>query len=638
MTPSVGSFNIGHRVLVLTISGGSYEAAAVLGLRSYGIPYDVVVGAPSSLYDGSGRPKYTLILFTTSAAISSISASQLSTIETYESTYKVRRVVLGTSPSATDGTVSSRGANSNTEAVTFNSAFAGLAGIVPAAMADTNGLYHFPASITNSGTTSPVLYFGGDVGGVVTQFSNGRQVMSFYMDFGDWSATSLLVNHIWIQWGTKGVFQGNRKVIFQPQVDDVFLATENYFDSSITFRARPEDITAIYDWQDDLNSRLPAGSSFKLEFAFNGNGILEKAGSSELIDVDTENHVSLDYKKPLGTGTNRWPSSFTTTWTSLSSDPLFTFFTSSEANQNRVNWLTHTFTHEDLNEATIYDVTNEIQTNVKMATRSAATYWSSEHILELNLAYPAGLFNGDALSTLTSLGITSAVGDNSRANLVPSNKYLEWISTIDTSNYNGFHVIPRQPAEVYYTSDTVAQNVQIYNSIYSAQLGTSTWAQIIEREAQRVVPMLISLRHDPHMFHQANLRNSDQPTVTVGGKTGKLGILQQWVEYIVAKYLATVQWPIWGYKMDDLAQLYREREAREVCGISTTFNVASGFLSSVTVSTSGSCKVGVTLPPGVSAGTGAWTTEQVGNDPVTVWVQMSGGSTTIPLQGSFVWA
>jgi hypothetical protein len=34
------------------------------------------------------------------------------------------------------------------------------------------------------------------------------------------------------------------------------------------------------------------------------------------------------------------------------------------------------------------------------------------------------------------------------------------------------------------------------------------------------------------MFHQANLRQGDTPTITVGSQTGRLSLLQIWVETI----------------------------------------------------------------------------------------------------------
>ncbi|KXS12096.1 hypothetical protein M427DRAFT_34999, partial [Gonapodya prolifera JEL478] len=454
------------------------------------------------------------------------------------------------------------------------------------------------------------------------------------------SPTSLLLNHVWIAWGTRGVFQGNRRVVLQCQVDDVLLGTENYFDANKIFRIRAEDLQQIYAWQDDLNTRLPAGSAFKLEFAFNGNGILENASSPLLINVNTESTVALDYKKVPGTGTNRWPASFSTAWTGLTADPLFAFLTASQANQNRVNWVTHTFTHENLDDATTYDVTCEIQTNVKMAQQLGLVgkaWWSPNSIVTPQIS---GLFNGDTLAALTAQGLTTAVGDNSRANLVPADKYQFWRSNTSTSNYNGYTVIPRSPTEVYYTSDTVDQNVQIYNTIYGTQLGTSTWAQILERENARVIPMLLGFRHDPHMFHQANLRNIDQPSVTIGSKTGRLSILQQWVENVLAKYTSLVSWPVQSMRMDDLAVLYRDRLARETCSISTSFTVTSSVLTTISISTVNACKVGVTLPLGsIPSGTGPWTTEKIGNEPMTVWVNMAAGSTaSIPLTGGVAWA
>jgi len=34
------------------------------------------------------------------------------------------------------------------------------------------------------------------------------------------------------------------------------------------------------------------------------------------------------------------------------------------------------------------------------------------------------------------------------------------------------------------------------------------------------------------MFHQANLRQGDTPTITIGTQTGKLSLIQIWVETI----------------------------------------------------------------------------------------------------------
>ncbi|KXS09708.1 hypothetical protein M427DRAFT_149533 [Gonapodya prolifera JEL478] len=415
-------------------------------------------------------------------------------LEFYESTYNVRRVVLATSPSSTDGTSATGTGTGATEDLTFNATFADLAGLATTATVDMSGLWHYPATIVDSANTFAIAYFGtgpsNTVAGVMSQLPNGRQFMSFYLNFA------------------------------------TCLPTASYYNSSEVFRVRPEDVAAIYSWQDDLNSRLPAGSNFKLEFAFNGKGILANISSPLRLTVTPSSTVSNTYVKPLGSGTNAWPSSFSTEWTNLTN----------------------------------------------------------------------GLFNGDALAVFTANGMTTAVGDNSRSSLVPSNAYHEWISTTASSNFDGFHVIPRQPTEIYFTADTANQNVAIYNSMYSSQ-----------------------------------------PVVTAGNTTGRLPLLQQWVEVVVAKYLALVKWPLQSYKMDDLALLYRDHEARDTCGIATSFHIASGVLTSVTITTTNSCKVGVTLPQGTAPGESS-TVEKVGNDPMTVWVDMpAGASKTISIAGLFSW-
>jgi hypothetical protein len=51
-------------------------------------------------------------------------------------------------------------------------------------------------------------------------------------------------------------------------------------------------------------------------------------------------------------------------------------------------------------------------------------------------------------------------------------------------------------AEIYYNCSTQAQNLQLYNNIYT-QLGVSTFDQVLSREADRVLFSILALRKDP---------------------------------------------------------------------------------------------------------------------------------------------
>jgi hypothetical protein len=83
---------------------------------------------------------------------------------------------------------------------------------------------------------------------------------------------------------------------------------------------------------------------------------------------------------------------------------------------NRDNFLhlSHTFTHEEENNATYSDVLREITWNQKWADQiglSSAKGWSSRGIIPPAIT---GLHNADALRAWSENGIVNVVGDNTR--------------------------------------------------------------------------------------------------------------------------------------------------------------------------------------------------------------------------------
>jgi hypothetical protein len=85
-------------------------------------------------------------------------------------------------------------------------------------------------------------------------------------------------------------------------------------------------------------------------------------------------------------------------------------------NTNRDNFLhlSHTFTHEEENNATYSDVLREITWNQKWADQiglSSAKAWSSRGIIPPAIT---GLHNADALRAWSENGIVNVVGDNTR--------------------------------------------------------------------------------------------------------------------------------------------------------------------------------------------------------------------------------
>ena len=92
-------------------------------------------------------------------------------------------------------------------------------------------------------------------------------------------------------------------------------------------------------------------------------------------------------------------------------------------------------------------------------------------------------------------------------------------------------------------------------------------------------------------------------------------------------------WPFKTLKHDDLAQAFLNRQTRDLCRPSLTYKVnAEGTgIESVTVYTAGGNNCGTTIPitlPSTPTDTTGATQEQVGTDPLTLWVSMSGASRT----------
>jgi hypothetical protein len=212
------------------------------------------------------------------------------------------------------------------------------------------------------------------------------------------------------------------------------LITDLYQPAGATFRARPADLAAHVTWQTGLNARLPAGSQYFTEIAHNGNGDIEQSVSisttscnpATAIEYPDQIDTALEFQKPLGSGTNIWPGTPTTyTWSLACAvkDPLLTWFRTA-ANRNAFAHISHTFTHESLNNATFSDASKEITFNQQWLSQVGLT--AATRFSPAGLVPPAitGLHNGDVIRAWMQNGIVNVVGDNTRPVLMNTVSYL----------------------------------------------------------------------------------------------------------------------------------------------------------------------------------------------------------------------
>jgi hypothetical protein len=351
------------------------------------------------------------------------------------------------------------------------------------------------------------------------------------------------------------------------------LKTAIYLGSGTTFRVRPEDMQAHVTWQANMNTRLAAGSNYTIELGHNGDYDIENALLVTNWDATCNPDYAiyptyypdppLEFQKPLGTGIDCWPTTPTNYSWSVAcalADPLASWI-SNPTNSDHFSHVSHTFTHENLNNATYNDTSKEISWNVawlKQIGLYNATRFSPKGLIPPAIT---GLHNGDAIKAWIDQGITYAVGDNSRPPLRNTqNEYWPLITMVSTNGYDGLTVIPRWPTPIYYNCDTANCTTQEW---IDTSGGSGNFSTLLDYSRQTATGYLLGLHPDPYMFHQANLRQIDMPMTTIGSQTGQLSLLMSWVETVMQEFTRLVNWPVLSIKHDDIGVLFTNRMTRE---------------------------------------------------------------------------
>lgn len=222
-------------------------------------------------------------------------------------------------------------------------------------------------------------------------------------------------------------------------------------------------------------------------------------------------------------------------------DELLIWWTN-ESNLNKFGHISHTFTHEEQNNATYADVYKEISFNqawLKAVGIDKATKFTSNGIIPPAIT---GLHNGDALQAWWDNGITNCVGDNTRTPLLNTeNAMWPLFTTVANNGFDGIQVNPRWATRIYYNCDTPACTLLEW---INTSAGSGTFDDLLAVEKADTMRHLFGLYHDGYMFHQANLRNSDLDPITINGVSKKWSIMEAWVETVVQEYVRLADWPI----------------------------------------------------------------------------------------------
>ncbi|KAH6665167.1 hypothetical protein B0J14DRAFT_236103 [Halenospora varia] len=643
--------------------------SAYSGLNDYGIPYELLIvpktgislpalTSPTMVGNYGGIVVLSEVSYEMSSGnwASALTDAQWNALYDYQINFGARMVRLDTLPSAATGTKVAGSCCADTQeqlvAINDTSAFP-TAGLVKGATMSSSGLYHYPATIIDSRIATAFATFATTTGfstttvaGVINSFTGGRKQMVFFMPSAtDWSLTSVVLQHAWIHWATRGIYAGYRRMMLNTQVDDMFLVTT--LDTDTTFRVSTTDVATHIQWMGTVGAKMPSGSNYTIEIGHNGNGNIEAGYAVKKATCDNgpikyadPPNTTLEYVKPPGTGTSLWPATASTypyRAACVALDGLATFFQNTN-NRDSFMHVSHTFTHENLNSATFDDVNKEITWNqnwLSMIGLSGAKWFSSKGLIPPAIT---GLHNGDALRGFAEGGIVNVVGDNTRSVLLNAqNEHWPLITTVEANGYDGIQITPRWASNIYFNCDTTDCDVAEWNSFGN----TGDISTLLDLERRTNTRHLLSLHHDAFMFHQANMRWESVSRTVVNGVSQQLSLLQMWVETVVAEITRLVTWPIISLPHDVLAATFNRRATRDACSYQMVYGLTGQTITSVTVSAPSvgnkcAASIPVTVPGSVSGDRG-FVSEKLGSDPLTVWVELKGKEVTLTLKDAVAW-
>eukprot|EP01134_Creolimax_fragrantissima_P004110 CFRG4110T1 len=470
----------------------------------------------------------------------------------------------------------------------------------------------------------------------------------------EYTQAILGLGHAWFEWVTRGIFLGVRRLAISIQIDDWYRDCQVLDTGEKNWRISYDDVKTAVQWQKNLVSNvLTNGSDFKFEAAINGAGVAMWG----LPDTGI-NQATIDYAHEFN-----W---LTHAWTHMNMDWL-----SKEQCNGKAETCHPTAEQYDAEfgynmklvrgEAIASEDYIELYT-YRNATPAGQFFNNSQELIQNNWSpksmvtpeisglYPANYDsehdgrkpypnNTLFMERLVANGMYNVVGDNSRIELLSENIYHGIISSTAQYGVEGVLIIPRW-------TPNMGWNCNSFDClVYKYQQGACSWVlygpscpgadtmsglDVTIREAKTATIPLLQLRLDSFMFHQANLRA--QPYN--GGQAPIAGIFTQEALIDTMRYINGL--PFVSVPQDELAELYRERMARDECGLEGEIELDGlGIVTNVTVTSSGACVSVITITGSSGLRFNDETIKTYGSD-TNSYKEVDGTSVSFNVSGSFL--
>jgi hypothetical protein len=548
-------------------------------LDQVGAPYDVLLAQNTpltvdSLVDTDGSGKYSAILLTNNSLLyqdssgnylSAFDGSEWNTLWDYERNYKVRQVSLYTSYGTFPEDyclrpVSEGGVDGAPLNASLTSAGAKVFSELKAtALIPITYSYVYRNSIAAGCTATAILTAGGNVLGVLSPSTDGRERLALTFTTNQYLLQANLLPYSLIRWASKGVFLGERKHYIHIDVDDWFnQADERNPDGSFVpggFSMSPSDALSTYQIQSALRTKyasvLPA---FMLNLAYNsGDADLTAPAFGTSGAACNTNQASSD--------------PFTSTTRCLAKDFRF---------------INHTLTHPKMQNypgdptcpvITAAQIRTEIRQNITNGNTLGLNI-TNKTVLKTGEYSGLGVYNpncNDDIDPPTDYGLMASNPDLLNEAALYGIKYLHGNMSFKSHQPSCFNcgiyhpmkpsllVVPDWPTNIAYSATNPDEEASIYNCFFGPN-GTCaggqfrywpqdlTYPQLIDAESNIALNHLATGSVYSHTFHIANLRQygSNQ------------NLVFDWMDALMGKYasyfkanLKNLSWPNLGAYVAD---------------------------------------------------------------------------------------